>query len=261
MVCKNCNIPLHEGANYCAKCGAKVIANRLTFKHLSAELIANYLNVDNTFLRTFLALFSKPEIVICGYIDGVRKKYLNPVSYIAIALTITGILVFFMRRTFPEGFDFDILKTGMYDAAASKRMSDFIFTFYSLIFILYIPILALSSWLTFNREKYLYTEHIIIFMYAQAHYSLITSPLTILILFITPELYLYSSFLFMVFMVGYALYVLKRIPSTAKSAFVIRAFLFLIFFGFGYFTISIIQFILMLLTGTLSIADFIPKSV
>ncbi|MGB3152312.1 MAG: DUF3667 domain-containing protein [Maribacter sp.] len=37
--------------------------------------------MDNTFLKTLLHLLIKPEIVVDGYIGGIRKKYLNPISY------------------------------------------------------------------------------------------------------------------------------------------------------------------------------------
>ncbi|WP_369598046.1 DUF3667 domain-containing protein [Mesonia mobilis] len=49
-----------------------------------------FLNYDNTFLKTYAHLFTQPHIVIGDYINGVRKKYLNVVSYITIALTLAG---------------------------------------------------------------------------------------------------------------------------------------------------------------------------
>ncbi|WAC01775.1 DUF3667 domain-containing protein [Lacinutrix neustonica] len=75
--------------NYCNGCGAKVIKNRLTMRNLFEDFTYNYLNYDNKFLRTFLNLFTKPEAVITSYIDGTRKKYVNVISYFAIALTLS----------------------------------------------------------------------------------------------------------------------------------------------------------------------------
>ncbi|WP_255535075.1 DUF3667 domain-containing protein [Cellulophaga sp. E16_2] len=74
MECKNCTLTLEENHNFCADCGAKVVRNRLTIKNLFGDFAQRYLNIDNTFIRTFGKLFVAPEIVILGYINGVRKN-------------------------------------------------------------------------------------------------------------------------------------------------------------------------------------------
>ncbi|WP_273566165.1 DUF3667 domain-containing protein [Maribacter halichondriae] len=94
MECKNCQSTLAERADYCSFCGAKIIRNRLNLRNLWTEFTEQYLNLDNTFLRTIKHLFTKPKEVILGYINGQRKRYLNPISLYAIALTFTGILFF-----------------------------------------------------------------------------------------------------------------------------------------------------------------------
>lgn len=260
MECKNCNLSLHENDNYCNACGAKVIRNRLTFKNLWEEFIEKFLNVDNTFLKTFTHLLTKPEAVIVGFIDGVRRKYMNPVNYLAIALTLSGILIFFMKKTFPEGIDFNQFGTQAYTAEASKKLTDFIFTFYSLISLLFIPVFAGSAYITFNKKKFVFTEHIISFLYIQAQYSLCTFPVTLLILFLAPERYMQFSLFFILVMLLYALYVMKRVSGLKKGDFILNSIIFIILFSIGYFAISILQAILLFLTGILSIQDFIPKT-
>ena len=88
MNCKNCNLLISDKDNFCNSCGAKVIRNRLTIKSLFEDFSEQFLNYDNKFLQTFLHLFTKPEVVIDGYINGTRKKYVNVISYFAIALTL-----------------------------------------------------------------------------------------------------------------------------------------------------------------------------
>ena len=97
MNCKNCNTSLIEGNDFCGFCGAKVIRNRLTIKNLLAHFSEQFLNYDNQFLKTFLHLFTKPEVVIGGYIDGTRKKHVNVISYFAIALTLFRITTFYFK--------------------------------------------------------------------------------------------------------------------------------------------------------------------
>ncbi|MDO6470350.1 DUF3667 domain-containing protein [Maribacter sp. 1_MG-2023] len=90
MECKNCHTNLRTDFSYCPDCGAKVIRNRLTVKNLWYDATERFFNIDNTFLITFKHLFTKPDEVIGGYINGVRKKYLNPTSYFTIAITLGG---------------------------------------------------------------------------------------------------------------------------------------------------------------------------
>lgn len=91
MNCKNCNTSLTLESDFYNCCGAKVIRNRLTIKNLFEHLIETYLNYDNKFLQTFIGLIKCPENVIGSYVFGVRKKYINPLSFLAISLTLSGI--------------------------------------------------------------------------------------------------------------------------------------------------------------------------
>ena len=81
MECKNCSNQLSTNSDFCNSCGAKVIRNRLTLKNIFEHIIETFFNYDNKLLRTFIDLFKKPEKVIDGYINGVRKRYVNPISY------------------------------------------------------------------------------------------------------------------------------------------------------------------------------------
>ena len=109
MNCKNCEGSLRTDYSYCSNCGAKVIRNRLTIKNLWYDVTERFFNVDNTFLKTFLHLFSKPEVVVDSYVKGVRKRYLNPIAYFTIALTLSGILLYILKKFFLKDIDFSVL--------------------------------------------------------------------------------------------------------------------------------------------------------
>ena len=68
MNCKNCDTLLKEQDDFCNSCGAKVIRNRLTVRNLFEHFSETFFNYDNKLLRTFTTLFTKPEVVIEGYI-------------------------------------------------------------------------------------------------------------------------------------------------------------------------------------------------
>jgi hypothetical protein len=90
MDCKNCQTSLSETAEYCYHCGGKIIKNHLTIRNLFEHFSEAFLNYDR-FLQTFIGLFTAPEEVIGCYISGTRKKYVNVISYFAIAITISDL--------------------------------------------------------------------------------------------------------------------------------------------------------------------------
>ncbi|WP_121665647.1 DUF3667 domain-containing protein [Mesonia aquimarina] len=102
MNCKNCEKQLLGADSYCNQCGAKVIRQRLTLRNVGEEFVNIFLNVDNTFLKTFLQMLINPHLVILDYISGIRKKYLNVISYFTIALTLAGLQLFILRKFYPE---------------------------------------------------------------------------------------------------------------------------------------------------------------
>lgn len=257
MDCKNCESPLRTDYSYCSKCGAKIIRNRISFKNLWYDITERYFNVDNTFLRTFLHLFTKPEVVIGGYIDGIRKKYLNPISYLGIALTLSGFLVFLISKA-ADKIDFDVFGTGV-NSESMKPIMDFTFDYQAVLFILYIPMMAIASWLAFENKKYNFTERLVVFIYTLAHYSIFVFLPSILILCIVPELYGKLSILFLMSMYGYAAYVIKRISKIGGMDYIARVLLFFVLFTFQYFASALIIPVILLLTGNLSLEDFVPK--
>ncbi len=99
MDCKNCHTNLKDTDDFCNTCGAKVVRNRLTIRNLFAHFSEQFLNYDNKFLQTFIHLFTKPEAVIGCYINGTRKKYVNVISYFAIAITISGLQMYILNKS------------------------------------------------------------------------------------------------------------------------------------------------------------------
>ena len=177
MNCKNCQVSLKVTDHYCHECGAKVINRRLTFKHAWEEFSTIFLNYDNTFLKTYAHLFTQPHIVIGDYINGVRKKYLNVVSYITIALTLAGFQVFILKNFYPETLDISQIQGSEYN----PMNMDWFFDYQTLFFFLNIPISAFIAKISFFRQKkFNYVEHLVIMAYVVGQFT-ITSTLLIIL--------------------------------------------------------------------------------
>jgi len=258
MNCKNCERPLRTDYSFCSNCGAKIIRNRLTFKNLWFDIIERYFNVDNTFLRTFLHLFTKPQEVIIGYISGVRKKYLNPISYLGIALTLSGILLFVLRKANID-IDYDLFNTGM-DSKAMKPIQDFTFDYNSLLFISYIPMMAMASWLAFKDKGLKFTERIVAFIYSMSQYSIAIFLPTLLLLLLAPQNYMTLSSIAFLFIFVYNAWIIRKISGLKGIAFMAHIFLFIVLFMIQFLLIyGLVLPIIMFVSGVLDIQDFAPR--
>ncbi|MDO1499888.1 DUF3667 domain-containing protein [Winogradskyella maritima] len=229
MKCKNCQKDIIEESDYCNYCGARVVRNRLTIGNLISHFSEEFLNYDNRFIQTFKNLFVKPEDVIRSYIDGTRKKYVNVISYFAIAITISGLQLFLLQRFFPESLSFDsISQPGLEEF--NKGVFNFVREYQSLAMMLNVPIYALISRIVFIRErqfKYNYTEHLVIFMYLLAQLSMVNVILTIIGAMFGFEMG-EMSILFGPLQLLFSGYCLKRIFNLDWPNFMLRS---LIFFG------------------------------
>lgn len=255
MECKNCDRSLRSDYTYCSNCGAKIIRNRLTFKNLLYDVTERYFNVDNTFLKTFLHLFIKPEIVVSGYIQGIRKKYLNPISYLGIALTLSGLLLFFLRKYALPKIDLEAFGESL-KLETTRKILNASLDISSFTFLLYIPLIALAGWLIFNKRSHNVSEYAVTAIYSLAHYSITTFPISLGLCLIVPENYLSYSFVFIAIMALYITYVVNRIHGKNLG----KSLLFLMIFGLGFFMVGIFLNIMFLITGVLTFQDLIPQT-
>ncbi|MCW5519291.1 DUF3667 domain-containing protein [Aureitalea sp. L0-47] len=230
MNCKNCNHQLSETDNYCLDCGAKVIRNRLTMRSLIAHFSEQFLSYDNKFLTTFIAMFTKPQDVIGSYIGGTRKKYVNVISYFAIAVTISGAFFFFVFKFFPDAMDtsqtFAVVEQTPEAIEKAREMNRNIFEYQALIFFLSIPILAFMSRLVFLRnKKYNYVEHVVLNLYAYAHLSISVVILYMLTIWFQS---VFQALLLIVIplQIIYYAYVLKRLYSLSLVQIILKTLLF-----------------------------------
>lgn len=256
MDCKNCLNTLDTPFNYCPQCGAKVIENRLSFKILLAAILDRFFDLDNTFIRTFLHLFKKPEKVIDGYLQGLRKQYLNPLSYLGIALTLSGIVLFVMRKV-AHKIDWDVYNQGV-NPQLMQKLSETIFDFSSFIFILYIPIFALAGWLTINKKEYYLSEYIIVFVYALAHWTITLFPISLIVLLAAPNWYLHMAFPLFLYILIYAIFCMQRIHKLKPAQLLFRGAIFCMLVLFGYMGIIVFFYAILFATGTISLQDFDP---
>ncbi|RNC86690.1 MAG: DUF3667 domain-containing protein [Winogradskyella sp.] len=256
MNCKNCNTELHEHDDYCKKCGARVIRNRLTFKNIFEHISETFFNYDNKLLRTFTDLIAKPEAVIGSYISGVRKRYVNPISYLGIALTLSGVVFFVMKKINLE-VDVDVFNQGM-DETAKSNIANASSEYASFFFLSYIPMLVIASWFMLRQKEYNFAERTVAFTYTMAEFSLVTFLPSILVMIIMPNAYMNYSFITLLVLAIYLTWLLYKISGIRGIEFFAHLLIFFFCFAFLFFAFSIGLVILGLLTGELNLQDFMP---
>ncbi|WP_157962290.1 DUF3667 domain-containing protein [Winogradskyella aurantiaca] len=259
--CKNCHTELIEGAEFCHNCGAKIIRNRLSFKNLFEHITETFLNYDNKLLRTIICLFTDPTDVIGGYVKGVRRKYVNPLSFFGLALTLSGLSIFILRKFYMNDIDFSMLVMENNPVNEDIFMStqNSLQEYNSLFYSAMIPFFGLISWVVFLNKSYNLTEHIVIYLYTMSLMSIISVVLSQVLLFINPDLYMVSGFAILLFTLFYHCRLFKQLFELSWGWLVIKTALFLALLFIIYLGLSILYLVYLIQSGALQLSDFAPK--
>lgn len=172
--CKNCGAPL--AGNFCQNCGQSTHIHKITVKHLLHEFFHALTHADKGFLFLMKELITRPGYVAQEYLEGKRKKYFNPLSFLVIAAAIWSLIV---------------LKTGYFESMGSmetrgayrlpKEISWYfsesmrIILAYGKIIILVItaPLLAFLSWIFFRKQKNTYAENLVLNAFLSGQINLV----------------------------------------------------------------------------------------
>ncbi|MFK5879068.1 MAG: DUF3667 domain-containing protein [Flavobacteriaceae bacterium] len=97
--CLNCGKPLASDDVFCSYCGQKNV-EKLNFSSFIGQLISGIFSYDSRFWTTFVPLLLKPGVISRNYIDGKRKRYVNPFQlYLQVSI------LFFLILGLTSNFD------------------------------------------------------------------------------------------------------------------------------------------------------------
>ena len=257
MECKNCRFSLAPDENYCPKCGARVIRNRLTLKNILEDIYEQHLNLDNRLFLTIAHLFTRPGEVVTGFLQGLRKRYLNPVSYLGLAITLSGIVVLVIKKHLLNKLAFDVMNTGTNTAGANKIFETTL-DYQNFLFVFLIPLMSAIGWLVYARPRYNFTEHLVTMSYVLAHITIVTFPITVLLLYLDPVHFVHHSFINIAVILVYTAYVYRQMCDYRPWTFLGRTVLYLIVFLIIYILFSILIVVFLLVSGTISLEEIRP---
>ena len=215
MDCKNCKSELNPINNFCNECGAKIIRERISLKYLFYNVLVAF-GWDSNFFVTLRNLIYKPQIVLKEYINGTRKKYANPFTFLAVSLAIS----LFVINQYSEQFiqlsinpylqqvDENESAISSYNSHQieglksmgfknqeefGKSMAMFQLKYYNLIQFLLLPLIGLISFLVF-RKPYNYDEHLVINTYILSLTTFLGTLLFVFSLLTKMNIFLSGSF-------------------------------------------------------------------
>lgn len=248
---------LRTDFKYCPSCGAKVVERRLTFKGLFNDVVERIFNLENNVFKTIGHMTVWPERVITSYVDGTRRKYLNPLNYLTLTIALSGVLFFIMKRVSIAKIDFDVFGMGVNQEGNAKLMEASL-EYNTFMFLLYIPVIALAGFLSFNKRNFNIPEYLVTATYSLSHYSILSFLPSLFILLYNPQGYLTFSFVFIFVMMGYILFTLIRTHRYSVGMTLIRSILFITLFIFGFLAVSMVMPFFLLLTGDITLQDLVP---
>lgn len=247
MECKNCQQALQPSHAYCFQCGGMVVKNRITLKSLFSELLDRYFSFDSKLVRTWKALFTKPEEVVNGYINGVRNKYMPPLSFFILAIAVSGFYTFLLKKGLLGDYQSMMQNfQGTENPFNMNEMMNQIMDYQNMMFFAFLPFMALISKILFyNQSNWNFAEHTIVYAYTYAQCSFLIL-LAIPILWIFPDgliVYTYLSVPLYILLHGYFL---KRIFQLTLQQIIVKTLLFIPLLLFFYMIIVILVAIVIL---------------
>lgn len=226
--CKNCEQEIADSDKFCTQCGGKIIRERITFKTLIADSFWRAIGWDNKYYKTVRDLILKPHEILGDYINGVRKRYVNPIAFFAIGMTISLITFNIFQDHYldlsgvgdvqiEENVEMPsqpLVEFGSGVAAAQSPeeieaqrqvialVQKTTLKYFNIYSFALLPLYAFVGFLVF-RKKNNYTEHLIINAYLQGLLFLFTMIFFLITLF-TFEGFYYLSFILVILFYSYA---------------------------------------------------------
>ena len=90
-LCKNCGTELT--LHYCPAYGQKANVGRIRISQLVKDLPHTVFHVDRGLFFNIIQLFQRPGHTILDYLQGKRKPFYHPVTFLVISLLVNYLVV------------------------------------------------------------------------------------------------------------------------------------------------------------------------
>lgn len=165
MTCKNCDTELT--GRFCHQCGQKADTHAITFKSLIHDFIHAFTHADKGFLVLIRRLITEPGIVAKQYLEGKRKRFFNPLTFLVISAAVHFYLISASGYFEAVGPNNTMGRAPAIFQEAGRISNEYL---KSLDLFLLFPLITLIAFVYFRKPKYNLAEHFVMqaFVFGQA---------------------------------------------------------------------------------------------
>jgi len=160
LSCLNCQSPLAPGQRFCGHCGQKSATRRLTLHDIGHEVWHAMTHTDHSVLGLIKALLTRPGEVAREFVQGQRKRYFNPFTFLVVAVGLSSLAMVWAGI----GFNDPKLHPGPVGRFLQRNLN--------LYFLLQVPLLALWGRVLFRKNGMNLAENLVLGAYATGLRSL-----------------------------------------------------------------------------------------
>ena len=175
-VCKNCS-QRFEGA-FCNNCGQDARVRRIDSTYIFGELTSNLFQLNRGLFYTIKEVSVRPGNSIKEFLEGKRKQYVKPLSYLLLTSALYVLTTHFLGlntffQDFTEGFTSGVTNEGNAVAAGILNILTWLTNNHTYTVLLTLPLFSAASYLAFKKSRYNYFEHVVLNMYITGQQMLI----------------------------------------------------------------------------------------
>jgi len=147
---------------------------RITVSNVLSEAWHSLTHVEEGLRRTIVALAVTPGKMMNNYLDGDRKPFQKPFSFLLIVTSLYAVMIYFFHQNYliPSATTFQDKLSNKLVVLESK--------YYSWLQIVLLPVYSLVPYLIFKRTKNNYAEWIVVCCYLLSFVLIVQIPFYIL---------------------------------------------------------------------------------
>lgn len=234
--CANCNT--ENDSKFCKECGQSMNTHRLTVSHIIEEIVHYFTHADKGLFFIIKEMFIRPGTVIEEYIEGKRKKYFNPFTFLLLCSTVSAYLYWKLNYYSNISIQQSANNTPKEVNQLLLQTSQLMEKYGKLITILMLPLLAgIGKSLYFKRNKN-YAEHLTIQAFVLAQTSIINIIITLVAYYIFPNYYFVFNMLFQLVFLLYLALVFSKIFNEHIIISILKSIVFIVVFVILYWIIA-----------------------
>jgi len=189
--CLNCGTELLPKQKFCSNCGQKADTSRITFKSLFYDFLQVFAHADRGIFNLAKGLLINPGKTAVEYVDGRRKNYFNPFSFMGLCIALMLFLNIWIKpyndlptpdpAVLARITDESTRQLYLLTIERNVRVQNFVNSNLSLTSIFIAPYFAFMLWLFFKSRKRNVAEITVVYIlftgFANVLSTIIAGPL------------------------------------------------------------------------------------